>query len=221
MAAPDPSPRVNNSIERDEAALIRSVCAGHKELFHELIRPYERGIYLTAFSIVRNQGDAEEVAQETFLKAASHLDQLRSDEKFKGWLFLIAVNEARMRRRKDHQHLFESIENDPADSPEGDFMPHQFADWREIPSEVVEKQEIRRAVQKALDGLPQKYQQIFLLRDVQHLSVEEASQALGLSTSAVKTQLHRARLQMREQLAPVFGKRWSDRLPFLKGRNPW
>ncbi len=221
MAARDPSPRVNNAIERDEAALIRGVCAGQKELFHELIRPYERGIYLTAFSILRNQGDAEEVAQETLLKAFSHLDQLRSDEKFKGWLFLIAVNEARMRRRKNHQHLFESIDDDPVETTEGDFMPHQFADWRDIPSEVLDKEEIRSAVQKALENLPQKYREVFLLRDVQHLSVEETSKALGLSISAVKTQLHRARLQMREQLAPVFGRRWSDRLPFLKGRNPW
>jgi RNA polymerase sigma-70 factor, ECF subfamily len=221
MAAHQPSPRVSNPIDRDEAALIRGVCAGQKELFHELIRPYERGIYLAAFSILRNQGDAEEVAQEALLKAFTHLDQLRSDEKFKGWLFLIAVNEARMRRRKDHKHLFESIEDDPVDSKEGDFMPHQFADWRDIPSEAVEKQEIRNEVQKAWDGLPQKYQEVFFLRDVQHLSVEETSKALGLSTSAVKTQLHRARLQVREQLAPVFGKRWSDRLPFLKGRNPW
>ncbi len=221
MAAREPLPRVNNSMERDEAGLIRAVCAGQKELFHELIRPYERGIYLTAFSILRNQADAEEVAQETLLKAFSHLDQLRSDEKFKGWLLLIAVNEARMRRRKDHPQLFESIQDDAVETEEGEFMPHQFADWRDIPSEILDKKEIRSAVQKALESLPQKYREVFVLRDVQHLSVEETSKALGLSAPAVKTQLHRARLQMREQLAPVFGKRWSDRLPFLKGRKPW
>jgi RNA polymerase sigma-70 factor (ECF subfamily) len=221
MAAPDPLLGLKNSVESDEANLIRGVRAGQKELFYELIRPYERAIYLTAFSILRNQADAEEVAQETMLKAFSHLDQLRSDEKFKGWLLLIAVNEARMRRRKDHQHLFESIEDEAVETEEGDFMPHQFADWREIPSEALDKREIRSAVQKALDGLPQKYREVFVLRDVQHLSVEETSKALGLSTSAVKTQLHRARLQIREQLVPVFGKRWSDRLPFLKGRKPW
>ena len=100
-------------------------------------------------------------------------------------------------------------------------MPHQFADWRDVPLEVFEKKEIRGAVQKALDGLPQKYREIFILRDVQHLSVAETAKVLSLSTPAVKTQLHRARLQMREQMTPVFGKRWSDRLPFLKGRKPW
>lgn len=222
MAAPDASRRVDNAVERDEVALIRGVCAGQKDLFYELIRPYERGIYLTVFSILRNQADAEEVSQETMLKAFSRLDQLRSDEKFKGWLFLIAVNEARMRRRKDHQHLFESIDDDPVDTKEeGEFMPHQFADWREIPSEALDRKEIRGAIQKAVENLPEKYREVFILRDVQHLSVEETSTALGLSIPAVKTQLHRARLQVREQLAPVFGRHWSDRLPFLKGRKPW
>ncbi len=221
MVARDPLPGLNNTPERDEAALIRSVCAGQKEVFHKLIHPYERGIYLTAFSILRNQADAEEVAQEALLKAFEHLDQLRSDEKFKNWLLLITVNEARMRLRKDHRNLFESIEEKAIEAEEGDFMPHQFADWRDVPFEAYEKTEIRKAVLKALESLPQKYREVFLLRDVEHLSVEETSKVLGVSTAAVKTQLHRARLQMREQLAAVFGKRWSDRLPFLKGRNPW
>lgn len=221
MAVPNPLPPADRSVERDEAALIGRVRAGQKELFYELIRPYERGVYLTAFSIVHNQADAEEVAQEAFLKAFEHLDQLRSDEKFKNWLLLIAINEARMRRRKDHRNLYESIDEEAVEANDGEFMPHQFADWRDVPSEAYEKTEIKNAVLKAMESLPQKYREVFLLRDVEHLSVEETSKMLGVSTAAVKTQLHRARLQMREQLVPVFGKRWSDRLPFLKGRNPW
>lgn len=221
MAATNPLPPLNNAVERDESDLIKCVCGGQKELFHELIRPYERGIYLAAFSILHNQADAEEAAQEALLKAFAHLHELRSGEKFKSWLFLIAVNEARMRRRKNHQHLFEPIDDEASENEEGGFMPRQFADWRDVPSEAFEKKEIRIAVQKAWDALPPKYREIFILRDVQHLSVAETGKALGLSTPAVKTQLHRARLQMREQLAPVFGKRWSDRLPFLKGRKPW
>ena len=221
MAASNPLPALNNAVERDEAALIRCICEGQKERFHELIRPYERGIYLAAFSILHNQADAEEVAQEALLKAFAHLTELRSGEKFRSWLFLIVVNEARMRRRKNHQQLFEPLEDDTDEGEESGFMPRQFADWRDVPSEAFDKREIRIAVQKALDSLPPKYREIFVLRDVQHLSVAETGKVLGLSTPAVKTQLHRARLQMREQLAPVFGKRWSDRLPFLKGRKPW
>jgi RNA polymerase sigma-70 factor, ECF subfamily len=102
MAALDSLLVPNNAVERDEAALVRCICEGQKEGFHELIRPYERGIYLAAFSILHSQADAEEVAQEALLKAFSHLPELRSGEKFKSWLFLITVNEARMRRRKNH-----------------------------------------------------------------------------------------------------------------------
>lgn len=221
MAARDPWSHQGVATEVDESALIKRICAGEKELFFELIRPYEHGVYLTAYYILRNQADAEDAAQEALLKAFTHLEQLRSDDKFKSWLILIVVNEARMRKRKDHQHLYESIDGAATENDNGDFMPRQFADWRDLPSEVFDKKEIRIAVQRALDNLPMKYREVFVLRDIQHLSVSETAKILGLSTPAVKTQLHRARLQMREQLAAIFQKRWSERLPFFKGRKPW
>ena len=86
---------------------------------------------------------------------------------------------------------------------------------------MIERTEIRTAVLKALDSLPEKYREVFILRDMQHLTVAETASILGLTVPAVKTQVHRARLQMREQLAPVFGKRWTDKLQFWKGKNPW
>jgi RNA polymerase sigma-70 factor (ECF subfamily) len=96
--------------EHSEAALIERIRKGEKELFYGLIQPYERSVYLTILSVLRNHSDAEEVAQEALLKAFTHSDQLRSTEKFKAWLLLIAVNEARMRKRKDRRHLYESME---------------------------------------------------------------------------------------------------------------
>ncbi len=208
-------------VMRDESALIERIRGGEKALFYELIRPYERNVYLSAYSVLHNQADAEEVVQETLLKAFTHLDQLRANGKFKAWLMLIAVNEARMRRRKDRQHLYESLEEHAMETEEGEFMPRQFADWREIPSDIAERKEIRAAVQSALENLPEKYREVFVLRDMQHLSVAETAAVLGLTASAVKTQLHRARLQMREQLTPMFGKSWIEKLPFWKGKNPW
>ena len=208
-------------VERDEAALIARITAGEKALFHELIRPYERAVYLAAYSVLRNPADAEEVAQETLLKALANLHQLRAEDKFKGWLLQIAYNEARMRRRKDHQHLYEPLEDEEQGNDDAGFTPREFADWRDIPSEAWEKKEVRQAVARALLTLSEKYRQVFLLRDVQHLSVEETARVLGISKPAVKTQLLRARLQMRELLAPVFRKRWSDRLAFWKGKKPW
>lgn len=101
------------------------------------------------------------------------------------------------------------------------FKPRQFADWRDVPSEIVEKKDVRVAVRKALETLPQKYREVFVLRDMQGLSVGETARILEISAPAVKTQLHRARLQMREQLAPLFGKSWAERLPFFKGKKTW
>lgn len=209
------------SLERDETALIARIRAGEKRLFHELIRPYERAVYTVAYSILRSPADAEEVAQETMLKAFANLTQLRAEDKFRGWLLQIAFNEARMRRRRERKHLYESLDDSEQESDEGEFMPRQFADWRDIPSEVLDKQEIREAVAQALLELPEKYREVFILRDMEHLGVEDAARVLGLSVAAVKTRLHRARLQLRERLAPAFAKRWTDRLLFRKGASPW
>jgi len=205
----------------DEAALIERVRAGETEVFLELIRPYERSVYLLAYSVLKNQADAEETAQEAVMKAFKHLGQFRSESTFKSWLLQIAINEARMRRRKDRAHLYESTDEAIEESDEGEIMPRQFADWREVPSEELERQEVREQLNKALYDLPEKYREVFLLRDVQHLSEKEAAEMLGISASAAKMRLHRARLRLREQLTPVFKKRWSDRLPFLKGEKPW
>ena len=210
-----------SQIESAESALIERICKGEKDLFYALIQPYERSVYLTAYAVLRNPADAEDAAQEALLKAFAHLDQLRSNEKFKGWLLLIALNEARMRRRKDRQHLFESLDEQIVETDDGDFMPQQFADWREVPSETLERKEIRAAVRKALESLKLKYREVFVLRDMQHLSMADTAQVLGISVPLVKIHLHRARLQMREQLTPMFGKRWIERLPFFKGKKPW
>jgi len=209
------------AVDSHESHLIERIRAGDRGLFHELIRPYERSVYFLAYSVLHSPEDAEEVGQETMLRAFAHLYQLRADVKFKNWLLTIAINEARMRRRKDRKHLYESLDAVPDREPEGEFMPREIADWRDIPSEALENKELRRAVNQALMRLPPIYREVFLLRDVQHLSVEETAQALGLTAAAVKTRMHRGRLQMREELAPFFKKRWTDRLPFRKGKNPW
>ncbi len=205
----------------EDAALIERIRAGETELFLELFRPYERNVYLLAYSVLKNEADAEDAAQETALKAFKYLHQLTAIEKFKSWLLQIAMNEARIRRRKDRRHLYESIEEGMEAEETGEFMPRQLSDWREIPSEVLERKEIREQLNKALYDLPDKYREIFLLRDVQLLDEDEAADVLGITKSAAKARLHRARLQLREKLAPIFKKRWTDRLPFRKGVKPW
>jgi RNA polymerase sigma-70 factor, ECF subfamily len=206
--------------QRDEAVLIASALAGDSSRFLELIAPYERSIYLLANSVLKNQADAEDAAQETVMKAYKNLQQFRAEGSFKSWLLQIAMNEARLRLRKEHGHLFESLDVSE-ESEEGEVMPRQFADWREIPSEGLDRLEVREQLSKALAELPDKYRQAFLLRDVQHLSEKEAAEIIGVSVANLKSRLHRARMQLRERLTPMFKKRWTDRLGFRKGEKPW
>jgi RNA polymerase sigma-70 factor (ECF subfamily) len=209
------------SSQQDERDLVRRIRAGEKELFHELIRPYERSLYGVIHGVLPNPADAEEVAQEAVFKAFLHLDQLADDDKFKAWLLRIAVNEARMRRRKDRAQLYEALDETDEKEEEGDFRPRQFADWRDLPSEALDKEELRVAVREAVAKLPEKYRVIFLLADAQSLAYEEIASTLNLSVANVKTRLHRARMKLQEQLTPAFKPRMSDHLAMLKGMNPW
>jgi RNA polymerase sigma-70 factor (ECF subfamily) len=198
------SPVQGNAFEQ---VLIRRVQAGDAEAFYELVRPYERAVFLAAVAIVKNDADAEEVAQEAVLKAFKTLGRFRQEAKFSTWLIQIAINEAKMKLRKDRRYLYESIDQGQQ-SDEGDYIPKDFADWREIPSQVLERRELRDALTAALESLPEKYRTILILRDVNHLSITETAQILGLSEANVKTRLSRARLQMRDALANGFGGVW-------------
>ena len=194
-------------VDSAETTLIRRVQNGDSDAFFDLVRPYERAVFLAALSLVRNDADAEDVAQEAILKAFKNLARFRQEAKFSTWLIQIAINEAKMRLRKDRRHLYESIEEGRL-GDDGDYTPRDFADWREIPSEALEQKELRKALTKALDSLPEKYRTVLILRDVQHLSITETAQVLGLSEANVKTRLSRARLQMRDALAPGFDGAW-------------
>ena len=209
----------NSAGESSEQELIRRVRNGEHELFYQLIQPYEHRVYSAAFAILRNEADAEDVAQEAVLKAFKHIRQFRADARFSTWLIQITVNEARMRLRKAHARIMEAIVDQQDE--EGNYTPRDFADWREIPSETLERSEIRDALTRALASLNAKYQEVFVLRDVQHLSIAETAKSLGISSAAVKTRLLRARLMLRDLLAPGLGGGWSSRLVFAKGNKPW
>jgi RNA polymerase sigma-70 factor, ECF subfamily len=205
--------------ELRERELLRRVQAGEKKLFYELVKPYERRLYSAAFAILRNEADAEDAAQEAILKGLTHIGQFRGDARFSTWLTQITVNEALMRRRRNHSEVMEPIGE--RQEEDGTYTPRDFADWREIPSESLERKEIRQKLAEAVAMLTQKYREVFVLRDIQHLSIEETAEALGISRASVKTRLLRARLMLRDMLAPGFGGAWFARLPFEKGSKPW
>jgi RNA polymerase sigma-70 factor (ECF subfamily) len=188
-------------LETTEAEVIRCILRGDTEAFCELIRPWQRGVFLAALSILGNEADAEEVAQEAILKAFKNLTRFRRESKFSTWLIQITINEARMRLRKDRRYLYDSLDEGSA-TKEGDYVPRDLADWREIPLETLERREVRTALLKALVSLAPKYCSVLVLRDVQQFSTMETALILRISDGSVKTRLLRARLQMRDALAP-------------------
>jgi RNA polymerase sigma-70 factor, ECF subfamily len=212
--------RTADAGNESESSLIARICKGESSLFATLVKPYERRVYVTALALLRNDADAQDVAQEAILKAFANLRQFRGESKFSTWLIQITVNEARMRQRKQHAQLFEPLVESNAEE-EGTYTPRDFADWREIPSEALERSEIRTLLAKALASLAQKYREVFILRDVEHMSIEEAAEALNISIASVKTRLLRARLMLRDILAPDLANGWFSRAPFGKGSKPW
>jgi RNA polymerase sigma-70 factor, ECF subfamily len=205
--------RRSDGLPLPEAQIVDQCKAGNREQFEALISPYLHSIKLIAYSILRNVHDMEEIMQETILKAFLHIGQLREGENFKSWLLQIAANEARMRLRKDRKHLYESLDEETDEKP---FQPKQFVNWRNIPSQELERKELRQVLTAALESLEDGYREVFLLRDVQHLSAAETGKIMGLNEGAVNTRLHRARMQMREQLTPLFKAPGKARMLSLK-----
>jgi RNA polymerase sigma-70 factor, ECF subfamily len=200
-----------------DSELVERVLSGDHSAFYVLLKPYERMVYLSALSILNNEADAEEVAQEAVLKAFKNLGQFRRESKFSTWLVQITINEARMRVRKYRAGLYESID-EGAQTDEGDYLPKDYADWREIPSEALARRELREALASALKQLPPKYREIIMLRDVENLNTLEAAQILGISEASAKTRLSRARLMMRDCLAPGIDGAWTTGNEYKKVR---
>jgi len=200
----------------NESRLIERVLAGEKELFHELIRPYERMVYLTLFAIVKSEADAEDGAQDTVISAYRHLSSFRGEAKFSTWLTSIAVNEGRRRLRKVKGAAEDSLD-EQTEQQKGDYTPAPLTDWREIPLEALERKELREALRSAVARLPDIYRQVFMLRDLEEMNIEETAQALGIGAGVVKVRLHRARIMLQKLLVPFLKTAFPARRGFFGG----
>jgi RNA polymerase sigma-70 factor, ECF subfamily len=187
--------------ERSESRMIEAILAGNTQLYHELIRPYERSVYLMALSYLKNEADAEDAAQEAFIRAFRNLATFRGDAKFSTWLITIVLNEARSRLRKQANAREESLDEAVDESKPA--SPALLRDWREIPSEALERGEVRVLLQEAVSELPTIYREVFVLRDMEELNVKETAEALNISVPSVKVRLHRARMMLQKSLAPA------------------
>lgn len=208
--SPAPAPR--------DAELITRILAGERELFHELVRPYEKSVYMAAYSILQNEQDAEDTAQEAVLKALKNLPSFRAESKFSTWLISIAVNEARGRLRHARVLKIESLDA-PQQDEEGTPVPAVISDWREVPSQALERKELRQMLRAAIASLPEIYRETILFRDVEELSISETAAALGVREGVVKTRLLRARLMLQKILAPqLASKRGGGLFGLFRGK---
>lgn len=183
-----------------EKGLVKRVCDGEMALFHELVWPYEREMDRIVYSILKDPADTEEVAQEALLKAMTRIHQLKSSDSFGGWLIQIAVNEARMRKRKYRRSLYDSLD-EPQERFGASAPIEGLPDHRPIPSEAVEQQEVRRTLTRALWSLPAIYRNAFVLQEIEQLSSRSTAALLDVSIPAVKTRAHRARLRLKSNLS--------------------
>jgi RNA polymerase sigma-70 factor (ECF subfamily) len=198
----------------DERQLIARILAGEKDLFHDLIRPCERMVYLTVLGMMKDEAEAEDVTQEAMLKAYRALASFHAQSKFSTWLVAIALNEGRRRLRIAGRASVESL-GEQGTEPEGDFTPALLTDWREIPLEALERKEVRAALVAAVEQLPAIYRQVFTLRDIEELDVRETAEVLEISANVVKVRLHRARMLLQKRLAPLLKTAQPDRRRFF------
>jgi len=192
-----------------ESLLVEKARQGDVEAFSSLIAKYERRVYRMARQITQNDEDAEDVLQDTFLKAYEHLKSFQGQSKFYTWLTRIAVNESLMKLRKRKSDRTVSMDDNIETEEES--IVREIAVWDGTPEQKYGQEELRAILDDAIQSLKPIFRTVFVLRDVEEMSTEETAEMLGLSIAAVKSRLLRARLQLREKLTRIF-KRKGDQI---------
>lgn len=193
--------------------LVELAKAGDEEAFPKLVQRYSRRILRVARNITNNNEDAEDVLQETFLKAYGHLESFQGNSKFYTWLVRIAMNESLMKLRKRRTDKVVSLDEE-LDTGE-DTVTREVAVWEGNPEDRYSQEELRDILDKTIASLPESFRSVFVLRDVEEMSTEETAEMLGLSIPAVKSRLLRARLQLREKLTRLFRRKGEDAFAYM------
>jgi len=206
---------MKENLDKQEVTLsIEALQAGDRAEFARLVDTYSNQIYRLAMKMLNDAQDAEDVLQETFIKALRSIRTFEGRSSLSTWLYRIAVNESLMLLRKRRPDVV-SMEEDRQDQ-EGESEPVEIVDWCCLPEQELESAETRRFLDQAVQRLSPALRAVFVLRDIQGLPVRETAESLGISEVAVKTRLLRARLRMREELSTYFGKR----MPEGEGSGP-
>jgi RNA polymerase sigma-70 factor (ECF subfamily) len=202
-----------NTVNAEELDLVTRARTGEPTAFNDLVKKYERKIYRLAKNITQNDEDAEDVLQETFLKAYEHLGDFQGNSKFYTWLVRIGVNEALMKLRKRKSDRTVPLD-EPVDTGE-ETVVREIAVWEDDPEQKFSQDELGRILNDAIESLKPAFRTVFVLRDIEELSTEETAQALNVSIPAVKSRLLRARLQLREKLTRFFKRKGDDVFAYL------
>ena len=201
MSAAEPKQLPSTIVRSDEGALVKAAKSGDLGAFEELVNRYESRIFRLTMNITQNREDAQDAAQDAFLKSFKNLEHFHGDSRFYTWLVRIAVNEALMRLRKRRPNV---VSLDEPVKTDDDLIPHELQDWDPTPEQRYARTEMNSILTEAIGKLDPIFRTVFLLRDVEQVSTEETAEALGISVPAVKSRLLRARLKLRDILTPFF-----------------
>jgi RNA polymerase sigma-70 factor, ECF subfamily len=201
---PPPQPNAAAPVVTDEALVARAR-GGDFHAFEELVDRYEDKIFRLAYRFVRNETEAKEILQDTFLSVWRKLDTFKGDAQFGSWLYRVATNAALMRLRAQRRHPEVATAELPVDYLDNyGQLPQWGENWAKRPDDELQSEELRRRIQQAVDELPDIYRTVFIVRDVEGLSTEETAEVLQISVPTVKTRLHRARLALRNAISHYF-----------------
>jgi RNA polymerase sigma-70 factor, ECF subfamily len=195
---------VGRALASDDLDLVHAIQSGDVSAFEQLVRRYDHKLLRIAQHVTHNREVSQDAVQESFMNALQHLGEFREHSQFSTWLFRITANQALMKLRKRRTTIDVSL--DEAFQEDEDILPREVADWAPNPEELCRVSELRDILIKAIEELRPILRTVFVLRDVEGLSIDQTAEALDLSPSAVKTRLWRARLQLRELLSDYFSK---------------
>jgi RNA polymerase sigma-70 factor, ECF subfamily len=188
--------------------LVRAAQGGENRAFDELVRRYQDKVYRLSYKILRHEDDAAEALQDAFLSAYRGLGNFKAESTFSTWLYRIATNASLMKYRKRRDgHV--SLDQPQGAGDEGE--PLQLADWSAQPPEDLLTAETRQVMQEGIQRLPEELRTVFVLRDIEELSNAQVAEVLDLSVAAVKSRLHRGRIQLRERLNRYFNDRMTKK----------
>lgn len=201
----EPGPN-RKSVLDDDTELVQAINAGDTQRFQELVKRYEQKLYSFGRRMCRDESDAEDLVQDTFLNVYRYLKDFRYETKFKNWLYRVAANTALKKRRRSkfapepELPLEELLERNELAGPEAP------PEWARMPLEQLLDEELLGILHQAIWSLPEKYRIVVILRDIEEFSTEDTAQILNLSPANVKVRLHRARLFLRDKLKGYFGR---------------